>query len=37
MSFPERQSELVDTDATDLESAFVDTIEQALDHLTTWH
>jgi len=28
---------LVDTDATDLESAFVDTTEQALDHLTTWH
>jgi hypothetical protein len=28
---------LVDTDATDPESAFVDTTEQALDHLTTWH
>jgi len=28
---------LVDTDATDPESAFVDTTEQALDHLETWH
>lgn len=28
---------LVNTDATDPESAFVDTTEQALDHLTTWH
>jgi hypothetical protein len=28
---------LLDTDATDPESAFVDTIEQALDHLANWH
>jgi|AntDeeMinimDraft_4_1070355.scaffolds.fasta_scaffold00796_8 hypothetical protein len=28
---------LVDTDASDPESVFVDTTEQALDHLANWH
>jgi hypothetical protein len=28
---------LVDTDTSDPESAFIDTIEQALDHLANWH
>ncbi|MFC6954914.1 hypothetical protein [Halorubellus litoreus] len=28
---------LVDTNATDPESVFADTTEQALDHLATWH
>jgi len=27
---------LVDTDASDPESVFVDTTEQALDHLANW-